>query len=191
MTVTIAFEDSKYLEAIYGGREMTKAIVAQVEAVKSRLAALDDFATPGAGFNYNAQTGVLRVERDDREIENHVINPPASGYWSGEGFKVRKIGEHAAISFSTRAHHLGRLSAEGMFDWPIYKAALAILMVNGDIDHAALPVPGAFVVPEQRGMADHIAKVIEEAEIDDRDPSERYGSPEHEAWLIEMEAQEG
>jgi hypothetical protein len=28
-------------------------------------------------------------------------------------------------------------------------------------------------------------------EEDDRDPIDRYGTPEHEAWLIEMERQEG
>jgi hypothetical protein len=27
--------------------------------------------------------------------------------------------------------------------------------------------------------------------IDNRDPIDRYGTPEHEAWLIEMERQEG
>jgi hypothetical protein len=141
MTVTIAFEDSKYLGALYGGRSITKSIAAQVAAVEARLAASDPFITPEAEYHYNPTTGELRVIRDDREVEVYSILPPPSGYWSPAGYKARNTGTLVAIIYNHRAGDNGR-TAEGMFDWPIYRAALAILMVNGDIDHAALPVPG-------------------------------------------------
>jgi hypothetical protein len=56
--------------------------------------------------------------------------------------------------------------------------------------------------PEGQSLADfmgHMWEAVDEwvfdnfptFRYDDRDPIDRYGTPEHEAWLIEMERQEG
>lgn len=56
--------------------------------------------------------------------------------------------------------------------------------------------------PEGQSLADFMGHVWEAVDewcfdnfpqfnYDDRDPIDRYGTPEHEAWLIEMERQEG
>ncbi len=110
----LANEDSKYLAALYGGREITRALNVQREAVLAHLADVDEYIGVTAGFSYNAATGEMRVVRDDKEVEIWTIASPMDGYWSAEGFRVRRIGE-TALMFR---------SAEAMFDWPIYRAAV-------------------------------------------------------------------
>lgn len=163
MTVTIANEDSKYLAAVIGGRAITRALAAKVEEIRANLAEVDDFVTVGAEITYHPRTGRLVVIRDDRDLERYDIECPPDGYWGGDGYRIRNIGAYPALILRNRSNGSRILSAEGMFDWPIYRAALNLWPPMAVPRHEASMSPYGPVPAHNAGVYGHeCAQCVEE-----------------------------